>query len=85
MNPARGLKFAARAAVRRGTDRRAMLAEMREELRIDAGIWREELRRPFRPTTVTASERPDFEVPGSKAPVVDVGETTAAPAGVAAA
>ncbi len=64
LNPARGLKFAARAALRPGTDRRALLAEMREELRIDAGIWREELRRPFRPTAPTASERPDFEVPG---------------------
>jgi len=65
MNPLRGLKFAARAALRPATDRRALLAEMREELRIDADIWREELRRPFRPAIVTASERPDYEVPGA--------------------
>ncbi len=85
MNPVRGLKFAARAAVRPGTDRRALLAEMREELRIDAGIWREELRRPFRPTTVTPSERPDFDVPGSKAPARAGADEAAAPARVAAA
>ena len=84
LNPARGLKFAARAAVRPGTDRRALLAEMREELRIDAGIWREELRRPFRPTTVTASERPDFDVPGAKAPAPGAAEVPV-PAGIAAA
>jgi len=65
LNPLRGLKFAARAARRPGTDRRALLAEMREELRIDADIWREELRGAFRPAVVTASERPDYDVPGA--------------------
>ena len=84
MNPLRGLKFAARAAIRPGTDRRAMLAEAREELRIDVDIWREELRRPFRPTKLTASERPDFDVPGgSAAPSAAVDETPVT-AGIAA-
>ncbi len=64
MNPVRGTKFALRAAARRGTDRRALLREMREELRVDVDTWREELTHPFRPTRVWASERPDFEVPG---------------------
>ena len=36
-------------AARRGTDRRALLREVREELRIDADIWREELTRPVPP------------------------------------
>jgi hypothetical protein len=64
INPLRGSRLAMRAALRRGTDRRALLREMREELRIDLDVWREELTRPFRPTRVWASERPDFEVPG---------------------
>jgi hypothetical protein len=65
LNPLRGAKLGARAALRRGTDRRALLREMAEELRLDAGIWREELARPFRPTRVWPTERPGFEVPGS--------------------
>ena len=67
LNPARGLRCAMRAAIKPSTDRRALLAEMREELRIDAGIWREELTTPFRSTRVTPSERPDFGVPGAPA------------------
>lgn len=65
LHPARGLRCGARAALRRGTDRRAMLREMREELRIDADVWREELRAPFRATRVSASERPDYAAPGT--------------------
>jgi hypothetical protein len=67
LNPVRGTKLAVRAALRPGTDRRALLRELREELRVDADTWREELTRPFRPTRVWASERPDFEVPGAPA------------------
>ncbi len=67
LNPVRGGKLALRAALRRGTDRRALLRELREELRVDADTWREELTRPFRPTRVWASERPDFDVPGAPA------------------
>ncbi len=66
INPLRGAKLAARAALRPGTDRRALLRELAEELRIDADTWREELTRPFRPTRVWASERPDYEVPGAR-------------------
>ncbi len=67
MNPLRGTKYAVRAALRPGTDRRALLRELREELRIDADTWREELTRPLRPTRTWASERPGFEVPGASA------------------
>ena len=48
-----------------GTDRRALLAEIREELKIDADIWREEIRKPFRPTRVWASERPGYDWPSA--------------------
>jgi 2-polyprenyl-6-methoxyphenol hydroxylase-like FAD-dependent oxidoreductase len=64
INPLRGTKLAVKAALRRGTDRRALLRELREEMRLDVDVWREELTRPFRPTRVWASERPDFDVPG---------------------
>ncbi len=85
MNPLRGAKFAARAAVRRGTDRRALLRELREELRIDADIWREELTRPFRPARVWASERPDFEAPGVQPVAVKADAGSESPAVGAAA
>ena len=85
MNPVRGLGFAARAAVKPSTDRRALLREMREELRIDADIWREELRRPFRSTRVTASERPDFDAPATGAVVAAAPGVEAVPAAGAAA
>ena len=65
MSPLRGARYAARAALRRGTDRRALLREVAEELRVDADTWREELGRPFRPSRVWGSERPGFEVPGA--------------------
>ncbi len=84
LNPLRGATLAARTAARRGTDRRALLREVREELRIDADIWREELTRPFRPTRVWASERADFEVPGggpAEQPPGTRGDAPAAPAG----
>ena len=71
LHPLRGAKLATRAALRRGTDRRALLGELCEELRIDADTWREELTRPLRPTRVWASERPGYEVPGVRpAPAV---------------
>jgi 2-polyprenyl-6-methoxyphenol hydroxylase-like FAD-dependent oxidoreductase len=63
ITPLLGLRCAARAAVRGGTDRRALLRELREEARIDADVWLEELTRPFRPTRVWASERPDYTWP----------------------
>ncbi len=85
LNPLRGAKFAARAAVRRGTDRRALLRELREELRIDADIWREELTRPFRPARVWASERPDFEAPGVQPAAVKADAGSESPAIGAAA
>lgn len=65
LNPLVGARLAARAALRPGTDRRALLQEVAEELRLDAGVWWEEVRRPFRPTRVWPSERPDFEWPSA--------------------
>ena len=76
LNPVRGARWAARAMLRRGTDRRALLAEVREELRIDLDINRERYFGGFRSTRVTASERPDFAWPPrtpSLAPVTDTG------------
>ncbi len=63
LNPLRGARYAGRALLRRGTDRRAVLREVREELRIDKDIWREELRPAFRSARPTASERRDFVWP----------------------
>ncbi|HYF24616.1 MAG TPA: FAD-dependent monooxygenase [Baekduia sp.] len=65
LNPLVGARAAARAALRPGTDRRALLAEVREELRIDAGVWLEELTHPFRPTRRRPSERPGFAWPSA--------------------
>lgn len=63
LNPLRGAKYATRALLRRGVDRRAILREAVEELRIDKDVWREELRPRFRSGRVTASERADFQWP----------------------
>jgi 2-polyprenyl-6-methoxyphenol hydroxylase-like FAD-dependent oxidoreductase len=72
LNPLRGAKYAGRALLRRGVDRRAILREALEELRIDRDVWRDELRPRFRSARITASERADYEwpprTPGSKAP-----------------
>jgi 2-polyprenyl-6-methoxyphenol hydroxylase-like FAD-dependent oxidoreductase len=63
LNPLRGAKYAGRALLRRGVDRRAILREVREELRIDKDIWREDLRPVFRSARPTASERRDYDWP----------------------
>lgn len=63
LNPVRGAKYAARALARPGADRPAILREVATELRIDAGVWREQLRPRFRNTRVTPSERPDYDWP----------------------
>lgn len=63
LNPLRGAKYAGRALLRRGVDRRAILGEAIQELRIDKDIWREELRPRFRSSRPTASERADFRWP----------------------
>jgi 2-polyprenyl-6-methoxyphenol hydroxylase-like FAD-dependent oxidoreductase len=63
LNPLRGAKYATRAMLRRGVDRRAILREITGELRIDRDVWREELRPKFRSTRSTASERADFDWP----------------------
>lgn len=63
LNPLVGARFTARAMLRRGVDRRALLREVVEELRIDAGIWREELFPRFRSTRQSRSERRDWVWP----------------------
>jgi 2-polyprenyl-6-methoxyphenol hydroxylase-like FAD-dependent oxidoreductase len=72
LNPLRGAKYAARALMRRGADRPAILREVVEEIRIDADAWREELRPRFRNTRLTASERGDYvwppRTPGTTTP-----------------
>jgi flavin-dependent dehydrogenase len=57
LHPGRGLKWGLKAALRTGTDRRALVREMAEELRIDLDIYREQFTKPFRPTRRWASER----------------------------
>jgi 2-polyprenyl-6-methoxyphenol hydroxylase-like FAD-dependent oxidoreductase len=67
LNPLVTGKFAVKALLRRGVDRRALLRDIAEELRIDAGIWAEEfrLRRrgTFRSTRPTPDERLDWQWP----------------------
>ncbi|MBA2347099.1 MAG: FAD-dependent monooxygenase, partial [Solirubrobacterales bacterium] len=63
LNPLRGAKYAARALLRRGVDRRAILREVLEEAKIDRDVWREELRPRFRSGRITASERADYAWP----------------------
>ncbi|WP_320669389.1 NAD(P)/FAD-dependent oxidoreductase [Patulibacter defluvii] len=63
LSPWRGAKLAARAALRPGVDRRALLREVVEELRIDADVWREEWADRFRDDRPRASERPIVEWP----------------------
>jgi flavin-dependent dehydrogenase len=63
LNPLVGARFAARACLRRGAGRRAILAEAMEELRIDRDIWREQLAFRFRSSRPAASERRDWVWP----------------------
>jgi flavin-dependent dehydrogenase len=66
LNPVVGTKLLFRALRKRGVDRRAVLAEAVEELRIDAGIWREELFPRFRSTRQSRSERRDWVWPPAR-------------------
>ena len=70
LNPLVGARFAARACLRRGADRRAIFAEAAEELRIDRDIWREQLRFRFRSSLPAASERTDWVWPPERSRVV---------------
>ncbi|HKY57158.1 MAG TPA: NAD(P)/FAD-dependent oxidoreductase [Aeromicrobium sp.] len=67
LNPLVTGKFALKALFRRGVDRRALLRDIAEELRIDAGIWAEEFRLggrgSFRSTRQTPDERRDWQWP----------------------
>lgn len=80
LNPLRGARLAARAALRPGVDRRALAREVAEELRIDLDIYREQLSRRFRYARPSASERPLEGGPGVPSPAVAVPETPPAPA-----
>lgn len=67
LNPLVTGRYAVKALLRRGVDRRALLRDIAEELRLDAGIWAEEwrLRRrgSFRSTRPTPDERQDWQWP----------------------
>jgi 2-polyprenyl-6-methoxyphenol hydroxylase-like FAD-dependent oxidoreductase len=63
LNPLRGSKYVAQSMLRKGANRKALLKEALEEIRIDRGAWREELRPQFRSPRITQSERPDYEWP----------------------
>jgi 2-polyprenyl-6-methoxyphenol hydroxylase-like FAD-dependent oxidoreductase len=80
LNPLVTGKFAVKALLRRGVDRRALLRDIAEELRIDAGIWAEEFRLGrrggFRSTRPTPDERRDWQWPPVR-PVSTVRHTSA--------
>jgi 2-polyprenyl-6-methoxyphenol hydroxylase-like FAD-dependent oxidoreductase len=63
LNPVRGGKYVVQSMLRKGADRKALLKEALEEIRIDRGAWREELRPQFRSARITQSERPDYDWP----------------------
>jgi flavin-dependent dehydrogenase len=67
LNPFVTGRFAVKALLRRGVDRRALMKEIVEELRIDAGIWAEDWRArrrgSFRSTHPTPDERQDWQWP----------------------
>jgi hypothetical protein len=67
LNPFVTGRFAVKALLRRGVDRRALMKEIVEELRIDAGIWAEDWRArrrgSFRSSRPTPDERQDWQWP----------------------
>ena len=63
LSPVVGARLALRAALRRGTDRRALVQEVLEELRVDLDTRREERADRFRDERSRASERPLAEWP----------------------
>jgi hypothetical protein len=71
LNPLRGAKYVTKALLRPGVNRRAILADAIEDLRIDKDCWREELRPTFRSFQPTNSERPDYDWPPRTPGVVE--------------
>lgn len=71
LNPLRGAKYVTKALMRPGVDRKAILKDAIEDLRIDSGAWREELRPKFRSFQPTNSERPDYDWPPRTPGVVE--------------
>ena len=73
LNPLLTGRYAVKALLRPGVDRRALLRDIVEELRIDASIWWEALRhrlsRSFRSARGTYDERPDWQWPPQRAGV----------------
>ncbi|WP_241004252.1 NAD(P)/FAD-dependent oxidoreductase [Conexibacter sp. SYSU D00693] len=63
LNPLVGARAMARAALRPGVDRRALAAEVLEELRLDLDVWREQRRGGFRVAKPTRDERRDWVWP----------------------
>jgi 2-polyprenyl-6-methoxyphenol hydroxylase-like FAD-dependent oxidoreductase len=73
LNPLVTGRYAAKALLRRGVDRRALLRDIAEELRIDASIWSEafryRMRDSFRSSRATYDERADWQWPPQRAQV----------------
>jgi flavin-dependent dehydrogenase len=73
LNPLVTGRYAAKALLRRGVDRRALLRDIAEELRLDASIWseafRHRVRDSFRSSHPTHDERPDWQWPPQRAQV----------------
>jgi len=71
LNPLVTGRYAVKALLRRGVDRRALLRDIVEELRIDASIWSEafryRVRDSFRSSHATHDERPDWQWPPQRA------------------
>lgn len=67
LNPLLTGRYAIKAMLRRGVDRRALLRDIVEELRLDASIWAEAFRMrkasSFRSEHPTYDERPDWQWP----------------------
>ena len=74
LNPWVTGRYALKALLRPGVDRRALLRDIVEELRIDAGIWAEELRLrgrgTFRSARRTPDERADWQWPPERSGAV---------------
>jgi 2-polyprenyl-6-methoxyphenol hydroxylase-like FAD-dependent oxidoreductase len=83
LSPLRGARWAARALLRPGADRRAVLAEAREELRIDADLYRERLYARLagqpRIERPSADERGDYSWPPAPIPDPQIERAPAAP------
>ncbi len=85
LNPLVGARFATRALLRRGAPRRAILAEAVEELRVDIGIWKDDLFPRFRAPRATRAERTDYTWPPQRPATTTVASPSAGTAAASGA